>query len=204
KENKILFPMCLETLTEVEWDEIYRHSDEVGYTLITPERQWQPKILHPMPAAQRVESGAIPLDTGAMTPEQINLMLMSLTIDMTYVDEHNRVRYYSQGRERIFTRTPAIIGRNVEMCHPPESVHVVKQIVEDFKAGKRDSAEFWLTLQGKFIHIRYFAVRDDAGTYRGVVEVSQDVTGIRALEGQKRLLDEPAQGSPEPTARRSQ
>jgi len=126
---------------------------------------------------------------GKLLPQQINLMLRNLPIDMTYVDENDRVRYYSQGRERIFPRSPAVIGRAVQNCHPPNSVHVVEKILESFKRKQKDTAEFWLTLGGRFIHIRYFALYDQEGIYRGVVEVSQDVTDIRALEGQKRLLD---------------
>ena len=131
----------------------------------------------------------IPLDVGALSPEQINLMLRNLPIDMTYVDENDRVRYYSQGKERIFPRSPAVIGRAVQNCHPPKSVHVVEKILESFKRKEKDTAEFWLTLGGRFIHIRYFALYDQQGAYRGVVEVSQDVTDIRELKGQKRLLD---------------
>jgi DUF438 domain-containing protein len=108
---------------------------------------------------------------------------------MTYVDEKDRVRYYSQGRERIFPRSPAVIGRAVQNCHPPKSMHVVEKILESFKRKEKDTAEFWLTLGRRFIHIRYFALYDQEGAYRGVVEVSQDATGIRELKGQKRLLD---------------
>ena len=100
-----------------------------------------------------------------------------------------KVRYFTQGKERIFTRTAAIIGRDVRNCHPPQSVHVVQKIVDEFKAGTRDVAEFWIPMGEAFVHIRYFALRDEAGAYKGVIEVSQNVAGIRALEGEKRLLD---------------
>ncbi|MBM3147828.1 MAG: DUF438 domain-containing protein, partial [Actinobacteria bacterium] len=120
--------------------------------------------------------------------EQIDLMLRALPVDVTFVDEDDEVRFYSEG-ERVFPRSPGVIGRKVHNCHPPASVHKVKQIVEAFRAGEKDVAEFWLELEGKFLHIRYFAVRDEAGDYRGVVEMVQDVTAIRALEGQRRLLD---------------
>jgi len=112
-------------------------------------------------------------------------------VDLTFVDETDSVRFYSESiLGRIFTRTPSVIGRKVQNCHPPASVHVVNAILEGFRAGTRDSAEFWITLNDKFVHIRYFAVRDSDGTYMGALEMVQDVTGIRALEGQKRLLDE--------------
>ena len=121
--------------------------------------------------------------------KQIELMLNHLPVDITFVDQHDTVRYFSQSAERIFPRTPAIIGRKVERCHPPESVHVVTQIVEDFRAGTRDTAEFWINMKGNLIYIRYFAVRDEQGEYQGVVEVTQNVTAIKQLEGEKRLLD---------------
>jgi PAS domain S-box-containing protein len=196
KEEKILFPMSLELLTEAEWKQVQIAGEEIGYTLIRPGSQWQPEAADcgATEAPQRVTKtppGSIPLDVGSLTQKQLNQMLKSLPIDITFVDEHNQVRYYSQSPERIFTRTPAIIGRQVEKCHPPESVHVVEQIVADFKAKRRDSADFWLELGGKLIYIRYFPVRDDHGEYMGVLEVSQDVTAIRQLQGEKRLLDKP-------------
>jgi len=116
-------------------------------------------------------------------------MLKSLPLDITFVDENDRVCYYSESKERIFPRSPAIIGREVQNCHPPASVHVVNDIVQSFREKKRDVAEFWIQLHGSFIYIRYFPVYDDEGAYRGVIEVSQDVTGIRALEGERRILD---------------
>jgi DUF438 domain-containing protein len=134
--------------------------------------------------------GLIPLSTGALTREQINLMLTHLPVDVTFVDEHDRVRYFSQGRERIFDRSAAIIGREVTKCHPPQSVHKVQVILDDFRSGKRDVAEFWIQMGGAFVHIRYYALRDAQGTYKGCIEVSQDVAHIRALEGEKRLLDD--------------
>ncbi len=129
------------------------------------------------------------LDVGVLTAEQVNLMLKHLPIDFTFVDEKDRVAYYSGGKERIFARSPGIIGRDVSRCHPAKSVHIVNNIVKAFKDGIRDSAEFWLSLGDRFIHIRYFAVRDEDGVYRGTVEVSQDVTNIRELDGEQRLLD---------------
>jgi len=106
------------------------------------------------------------------------------------VDENDTVRYYSETPGRIFKRTPAIIGRKVQNCHPPASVDKVVKIVEDFKAGKRDVAEFWIQMKGMFIHIRYFAMRDAEGNYKGTLEVSQEITEIHKLEGEKRLLDD--------------
>jgi len=132
----------------------------------------------------------ISLDTGALSIEQINLMLTHLPVDVTFVDENDSVRYFSQGQARIFQRSPAIIGRAVTKCHPSQSVHRVEIILDDFHNGKRDVAEFWIQAEGQFIHIRYFALRDKEGTYKGCIEVSQNVTHIRALEGEQRLLDD--------------
>jgi DUF438 domain-containing protein len=99
------------------------------------------------------------------------------------------VRFYSEGPERIFPRSPAVIGRKVQNCHPPKSAHMVQDILDAFRAGEQSLAEFWIDLGGKLIHIRYFAVRDKENTYRGCLEVSQDVAGIRALKGERRLLE---------------
>ncbi len=116
-------------------------------------------------------------------------MLTHLPVDITFVDENDRVAYYSAGKHRIFPRSPAIIGRHVQKCHPSKSVHIVEKILEEFKAGRRDVSEFWLQLGDKFIHIRYFAIRDSKGNYKGTIEVSQDITEIKKLEGEQRLLD---------------
>lgn len=132
----------------------------------------------------------LPLETDALTLEQINLLLTTLPVDVTFVDEHDEVRFYSQTRDRIFPRTPAVIGRKVQHCHPPESVHRVQQILDDFRAGTRDAAEFWIQMGGRFIHIRYFPLRDAAGAYRGTLEVTQDIAPLRALTGERRLLEE--------------
>lgn len=104
------------------------------------------------------------------------------------MDENDEVRYFSQGKERIFTRTKSIIGRMVQNCHPPESVHMVERIVNDFKAGRHSTARFWLELNGRFIHIQYTALRDERDQYIGTMEVSQDITDLRSLTGERRLL----------------
>jgi len=129
------------------------------------------------------------LDTGVLSVEQVNLLLASLPVDISFVDENDTVVFYSATRDRIFPRTPGVIGRKVQNCHPPKSLDTVTQILAAFRDGSRDVAEFWIESGGKFIHIRYFAMRDGEGKYRGSLEVSQDVTGIRALRGEKRLLD---------------
>ncbi len=207
-EHKILFPTALRKLTDPIWAEIRRGESEIGYAWITPGNLWDPSVI-PAPAEQSAQSAQagpdadaeagksavaedspeISLDVGRLTGKQLNLMLKSLPVDLTFVDENDRVRYYSQTPERVFPRSPGIIGRSVQNCHPPKSVHVVEKIVDAFKKKEKDVAEFWLELDGKFIHIRYYPLFDEEGSYRGVIEVSQDVTGIRALEGSRTLLD---------------
>lgn len=140
----------------------------------------------------------IPLQVGAMTPEQIAMIFTHLPVDVTFVDEANDVRFYSGGNNRVFERTPDIIGRNVMNCHHPDSVQIVFQILEDFRNGTRDTAEFWIQTkpgeqESQFIHIRYFAVRDGQGKFLGTMEVTQNVTEIRKLQGERRLLDELSQ-----------
>lgn len=141
-----------------------------------------------------LDAKRIPLNVGAMTPEQIGLILTHLPVDITFVDEGNDVRFYSGGPHRVFERTPDIIGRNVMNCHHPDSVQIVFQILEDFRAGKRDTAEFWIQTKpeqgSRFIHIQYYAVRDAQGKFFGTLEVTQDLTELRQLQGERRLLDE--------------
>ncbi len=209
KEEKILLPTALEMLSEQEWGQVARGSEEVGYCLIEKPQTWQPKgnkpAHNPMdhtgttdgpepvpfegsgPRASAV--GAINLDEGYLTPEQINLMLGHLPVDITFVDEYDEVKYYNKAADRVFPRSAGIIGRQVKYCHPPKSVHIVEEIVDAFKSGERSVADFWIQMKGHFLYIRYFAVRDGAGKYRGVIEVTQEVSEIRALEGEQRLLD---------------
>jgi DUF438 domain-containing protein len=134
-------------------------------------------------------SGDIDLETGLVSVEQIKLIFNHLPVDITYVDENDEVKYFSTPKHRIFPRTIAVIGRKVHHCHPPESVHIVEKIVESFKNGSKDEAAFWIKMGPHFVLIKYFAVRDAQKNYKGVLEVSQEVSGIRALEGERRLLD---------------
>ena len=205
KEEKILFPAALERLKEEEWAAIRNQEGELGYFFVQPGTQWKPayqiileeetraaqaKAAAPSAPAAATPSGLIGLDTGLLSAEQINLLLTHLPVDVTFVDEKDEVRFFSQTKERIFERQAAIIGRKVQYCHPPKSLDAVQNILDDFRAGKRDVAEFWIQMMGKFIHIRYYAMRDAQGVYKGTLEVSQDVTGIRALQGERRLLDD--------------
>jgi DUF438 domain-containing protein len=190
KEENILYPMSLESLTHDDWLIVKDGEAEIGFAWIQPLFDWpgDEGVTERAPR-EPVAGGLLDLDVGKLTPEQVNLLLKSLPLDMTFVDEDDRVTYYSHGRERIFPRSPAVIGRKVQLCHPGSSVHIVERILKEFKEGSRDVADFWITSQGRFLYIRYFAVRDDKGNYRGTLEVNQNVTGIKGLEGERRLLD---------------
>jgi DUF438 domain-containing protein len=190
KEENILFPMSLETLSPDEWQEIFAQSHEVGYALVTAPEKWQAAPRDATPAPTTNQSDFIKLDTGVLNLEQLNSLLKTLPFDLTFVDKDDIVRYYSAGKERIFTRTPAVIGRKVQFCHPPDSVHVVSKIVEDFKQNKRASADFWLQMQDRFVYIRYLPVHNDNGEFLGVLEITQDIKEIQQLRGEKRILSE--------------
>ncbi len=150
---------------------------------------FQPRIPDPGMNDIEMQDGIANLGTGVLSVEQIKLIFNHLPVDITYVDEQNRVRYFSTPKKRIFPRTNAIIGREMKNCHPPESVHVVERIVDSFKSGEKSHADFWIKVKGEFVLIQYFAIRDDHGIYKGVIEVSQEISDIRALEDEKRLLD---------------
>jgi DUF438 domain-containing protein len=195
KEEKILFPMAVETLEERDWARVKHGEESIGYAWIVPGTQWRPEVDDAtpiVPGPKRAGNGSLAefaLDTGAMSPELVNLVLKSLPLDISVVGADDSVLYYSEGPERIFPRSPAVIGRKVQNCHPPASVHVVERILAAFKDGSRDAAEFWIRPKDRVIHIRYFALRDADRTYRGCLEVSQDVTAIQGLRGERRLLD---------------
>jgi DUF438 domain-containing protein len=187
KEEQILLPMAMETLSQDDWARVRRGEEEIGYAWVTPGTGWEPEsVVVPGPT---VELQDLMLKTGHMSLEELNLMLTHLPLDVSFVDAKDQVSYYTDSKERIFPRSPGVIGRSVQKCHPPKSVGIVNRILEEFKAGTKDVAEFWIQREGRFIHIRYLAVRDGEGSYRGTMEVAQDVTGIRSLEGQRTLLN---------------
>jgi DUF438 domain-containing protein len=117
------------------------------------------------------------------------MLLNNLPVDITFIDENDEVLYFSGAKDRIFPRSKAIIGRKVQNCHPPESVHIVNEIITAFRNGQNDHADFWIQMKSRFINIRYFALRNEQGLYKGTIEVSQDVTEIRSLQGECRLLE---------------
>jgi PAS domain S-box-containing protein len=141
------------------------------------------RILTPAPEA------LLQFETGSLSKEEIEAILNALPIDISFVDADDVVKYFNKAEKRIFARTKAVIGRKVQMCHPQKSVHIINKILEAFKKGKKDSAEFWITMNNRLVHIRYFAVRDKNGKYLGTMEVTQDLTDLKKIEGQKRLLD---------------
>jgi DUF438 domain-containing protein len=189
KEERILFPTALEKLSSGDWGDVKRGEEEIGFAWVTPGNDWQPVTpmsIH-MPEKE-ISKPLIDLSVGKLSALQVDLLLKHLPMDLTYVDAEGKVAYYSDSAHRIFPRSAGIIGRKVENCHPPKSVHIVNQIVESFQKGEKDIAEFWFEKEGRFLHIRYYAVRDSAGTFQGTIEVSQDVTDIRKLQGEQRLL----------------
>ena len=191
KEESILFPMTLDTLTEDEWIKVYEGSEEIGYAVIPPQKEWELKRVNVVKKEEDkgiTESGFVRFETGILSSKELELMLNHIPGDFTFVDKDNIVKYFSQGKERIFARTKAIIGRTVENCHPPKSAHIVEDLVNDFKAGKKDSESFWIQMGEKFILIQYFAVRDENGEFMGTLEHSMDIAPLRELEGEKRLM----------------
>lgn len=194
-EDNRLFPNAMDLLSEDDWKEFYEGDEEMGWMLLqNPVRYPAEEYIHPsMDTKQRELSFSLEntshYDEGYMTPEQVNLLLKFLPVDITYVDENDKVIFYNRGDDRVFKRSKGIIGREVRFCHPPKSVDQVLRIVDEFRAGTKDNADFWINFKGRMIHIRYFAIRDEDKNYRGVIEMSQDITDIQKLEGQQRLLD---------------
>ncbi len=190
KETMILFPMSRQTLTADEWAEIWRETPRFGFCLVEPREGYKPAVtVVPEKVADVSRDHAIVFPTGALNFDQLRGLFTALPVDLTFVDADDRVRYFSEGADRVFARSKAILGREVHHCHPPKSVHVVEEIVSSFRSGKEDVAEFWIEMRGRFIHIRYFAVRDENAEYLGTLEVTQDLTRLRRLQGERRLLE---------------
>ena len=191
KEEDILFPMCMDLLTAEEWWQIHRQTLDFGFTLYDPQVDWKPEGISTADNENKEalnQNGTVHLPSGSFTAGEIMAILNTVPFDMTFVDKDDKVKYFTQGKERIFARSRSIINRDVRLCHPPGSVHIIEKILEDFKSGAASHAPFWIQMQGKFIHIEYFALRDENGKYLGTLEVSQDLSNARSLEGEKRIL----------------
>jgi DUF438 domain-containing protein len=189
KEEEILFPMSLDKLTESDWYEIEKQSLEIGYCLYDPPITWKPEWVSgdALSEANKI-GGNIQLPSGNFSVEELLAILNHLPIDMTFVDKDDKVKYFSQGKERIFQRNRAILNRDVRLCHPPASAHIVDKIIDDFRSGRESHAPFWINMGGKMIHIEYFALRNEKGAYLGTLEVSQNVQTYRDLQGEQRIL----------------
>jgi DUF438 domain-containing protein len=218
-EEKILFPNALKRLSEADWATVRRGEDAIGFAWVKPGAEWDPALAAgtsaapghtgayanfeaAIAAAANKERGhdaaaesppddrqTIPLSVGGLPLDILDRMLKSLPIDVSFVDAEDKVRYYSDSPHRVFPRSPGIIGRSVQNCHPPKSVDVVVKILDAFKNKEKDEAEFWIQMNGRFIVISYKPIYDDSGRYLGTLEMSWDATDVRALEGQRRLLD---------------
>lgn len=192
KEEKILLPMALETLAEDEWHQILMDSDEIGYCLIEPDIGWKPAKSSADSVGMHTETGkgsSIKMNTGVLSINELELIFSHLPVDLTFVDKNDTVKFFSATKDRIFPRTRTIIGRKVENCHPPASVHIVDQLVADFKSGKKDQEDFWIRMGEKYVSIRYFAIRDEQGEYQGTLEVTQDIAELQKITGEKRIAD---------------
>jgi PAS domain S-box-containing protein len=190
KEENILFPTCLEKLSANDWIEILKESDKVGYVFVEKPKETEALVKDLKSALLEepvFEDNEISLPTGKLRLKELMSILNTLPVDITFVDNEDKVRYFSDSKERIFLRTKSIIGIKVQNCHPPQSLEAVEKILKSFKEGKKDTVDFWINQEGKFVYIRYFAVRDEGGSYLGTLEVSQDLTEIKKLEGEKRL-----------------
>lgn len=183
REERILYPLVQEMVSEEVLNSLFPESLEIGFPYFQPELNIEKEDVKIQP------KNTIDLETGSLSVEQIKLLFNHLPVDITFVDENNKVVYFSTPKKRIFPRTKSIIGRDVHNCHPHESVHVVEEIVESFREGKKDTASFWINMKGEKLLIQYFAIRDDNGDYKGVVEVTQEISEIQNLQGEKRLLD---------------
>lgn len=188
KEEEILLPMAMDTFTEDEWWQIYKQSPEIGFCIYDPKDEWHLDDITVSEVEYSNGNGRIILPTGSFDIKELTAFFNYLPMDITFVDKDDKVRFFSLGEHRIFDRNRAIIGRDVQLCHPPGSVHIVEQILSDFKSGKESKAAFWINFKGMFVYIEYIALRNSEGEYLGVIECTQDLTKYRQLEGEQRLL----------------
>ena len=210
KEETVLYPTSLAMIRPAEFEEMKSGDREIGFAWIRVGKEAPkadtPKEAVPATAAAGFANelasllgkygfggGSTPgalleVATGQMTLEQINLVYKHMPVDFSYVDENEIVRFYTDTDHRVFPRSKNVIGRDVKNCHPRTSVHLVEEIVEKFRRGEQNEVDFWINKPGLFIYIYYVAVRDEEGRFRGVLEMMQDCTRIRSLEGSRTLL----------------
>jgi len=186
REEKILFPYIIEKIDNDKLDKLLQEANEIGFGFINIDKI---TIINEESILQNTMNEILKLSTGELGINQIEMIFNTLPVDITFVDENNKVKYFSSPKERIFPRSKSIIGRDVKNCHPPDSVSTVMKIIESFKSGEKDKADFWINFKDKFVYIQYFAVRDEKGNYRGVLEVTMDIKDIKQINGEKRLLD---------------
>jgi len=190
KEEQILFPASIEKLKPDDWLEILKQGSEIGYAFIEG-----PKEIDMLIKELRVnlcpesvtEEGDIHFPTGRVNVNELMVILNRLPVDISFVGADNRVKYFSDTEDRIFVRTKAVIGREVKNCHPPQSVDRVMAVIDELRSGKSKSVDFWLNTNGRTILIRYFGLFDEKKNYLGTLEVTQDITDIQKLTGEKRL-----------------
>lgn len=188
KEEEILLPMSLDTLKDEDWYQIYKETPQFGFCLYDPQTEWKPESVE-ISEPTFLSGEAVRLASGSLSVPELEAIFRTLPIDITFVDKDDKVKFFSHGTKKIFDRNRSIIGRDVRLCHPPGSVHIVEQIIADFKSGKENKAAFWISnFKGLFAYIEYTALRSNKGEYLGVMEVTQDITDLRALEGNQRLL----------------
>ncbi len=188
KEEEILFPMCLDLLTDEDWYQIYNETLQFGFCLYDPQTEWKP-VTTGTKQSVFLSEDAIRLSSGSFDIKELEALFVTLPVDITFVDKDDKVKFFSHSPKRVFERNRSIIGRDVRMCHPPHSVHIVEQIIKDFKSGKENKAAFWISnFKGRFVYIEYTALRSNDNEYLGVIEITQDITDLRKLEGDQRLL----------------
>ena len=203
KEENVLYPTSLTMITPEEFEEMKEGDQEIGFAFfdVKPTKSDKPvaqgktdgfaKDLQALLAKYGYSIGndqKLDVTTGKLTLEQINLIYQHLPIDISFVDENELVCFYSDTDHRIFPRSKNVIGREVMNCHPRKSAHVVREVIDKLRSGEQDRAEFWINKPGLFIYIVYVAVRDKDGKFCGVLEMMQDCTRIRSLEGSQTLL----------------
>ena len=188
KQELILFPSAVTFLSDYEFSEMHSQSFDYKFPYIeSPKNEPETDIEHnDVPSTL---SNIFITDTGQLSVDQISLLLNALPFDITFVDENDEVAYFSKPDKRFFPRSKAAIGRNVRNCHPPKSVHIVEKILTSFKNGEKDIATFWINIKGMIVLIKYICLRNSNREYKGTLEIVQEIDDIKAIEGEKRLLD---------------